>query len=227
MTTRSAKQPKDPTPTKLWAPMPCQVYRALEHVAWEYYMLIASAFAVASGPSETIREPTNHMVQEVFLVHFRNLAEFFCMGVDEFRATGTAPRRAKAHDNIYAVDFCTEVGWQEDGFRRDTQLRVAINKTLSHMTYSRDLKGKQISKAFDGRYHVHGTMKLFLRTWQKFVTCLKPGYEVELDRWIKHHSRNLDISVEEMISAFECLARKHAQSNTWRWQLDTTPEGPV
>ena len=113
-----------------------QVHDALKHVAWEYTSLLAAVL-----PPMAYDTPTNHQMQESFLLHLRNLAEFFYEGVAEFRtnpagALGPLPRR---NDNIHAVDFCRRVMWDEKPFHKDSKLRRAINKTLSHMTYSRDL----------------------------------------------------------------------------------------
>ena len=134
----------------------------------------------------------------------RNLAEFFCKGVTKFRsAPGTAVRREEERDNIYAIDFCTEVKWKPALLERDTKLRRAIDKTLSHMTYSRDLRGSQLDIAFDGRFHAHGTAKLRLQTWRNFRLAMRADLGDALDEWISRHATGLEIAVDKTLRKFE------------------------
>jgi hypothetical protein len=209
-------------PSKQWTPNPGQITRALQHVAWEYVALLAAAREMARGHGS----PVNHEVQESFLVHVRNLAEFFWKGVRQFKqAPGTLVPRNEEHDNIYAVDFRETVKWDEAPFHRETKLRRAIDKTLSHMTYSRDLQGPQLDAAFDGCYHLHGTVKLIRRTWQDFRSSLRAKSEEALDDWIGRQANGLKLSVDVIVREFEQLARERAAQGEWR--LNETPDGPV
>lgn len=86
-------------------PPPCreEIKRASKDVAWEYATLLGSALEMANAHGS----PMNHLIQEAFLAHVRNLAEFFREGVSEFKKAQTPPERLR--DNIYAVDFCLSV----------------------------------------------------------------------------------------------------------------------
>jgi hypothetical protein len=57
-----------------------QLHDGLKHVAWEYAALLA-----ATMPADEYPTPVNHQMQESFLLHLRNLAEFFQEGAAEFR----------------------------------------------------------------------------------------------------------------------------------------------
>jgi hypothetical protein len=192
---------------------------ASEHVAWEYTALLAAATQMAQGH----RSPVNHEVQESFLVHVRNLAEFFHKGVAEFRRDPII-LPVRRQDNIYAVDLVTNASWDETLFDPATKLRRAIDKTLSHMTYSRDLRSGQseIGVAFDGRFHAHGTVKLIRRTWVQFWGDLRTDVRARLEEWIKEHAAGLALSLDDFDSEFDRRVRRWGT-----WQLDTTPDGPV
>jgi len=190
-----------------------------EHVAWEYTALLAAATQMAKGHGP----PVNHEVQESFLVHVRNLAEFFHKGVAEFRQDPTVPP-LRWRDNIYAVDLVTTASWDETLFAPDTKLRKAMDKTLSHMTYSRNLRSGQsaIDIAFDGRFHAHGTVKLIRRTWVHFWDDLRTDVRTRLDQWIQKHASGLALSLDDFDAEFDKRVRRWGT-----WQLDTTPDGPV
>ena len=136
---------------------------ASKDVAWEYASLLGAAVEMAAGHTE----PVNHEVQESFLLHVRNLAVFFRSGVNEFKRNPLAlvPR---GENDIYAVDFCVSVLWNEAPLLKRTKLMIAVNKTLSHMTYSRD-RATPGHVHFEGYEHVHGTVKLMRRTWGDFL----------------------------------------------------------
>lgn len=149
-------------------PSPDQITRASRDVAWEYTCLLSAALEMTNPRHAS---PLNHLVQEAFLGHLRNLAEFFREGVPEFKKTRKPPGRLR--DNIYAVDFCQSVGWQTEGFAHDRNLVKAINKTLSHMTYSRD-SASTSHACFVGPTHLHGTVKLMRQTWKSFLASMRP-----------------------------------------------------
>ncbi len=81
----------------------------------------------------------------------------------------------RSEDNIYAVDFCLSVGWKPETFNHDKKLVKAINKTLSHMTHSRDRASKD-HEHFEGHLHLHGTVKLMRQTWGDFLKSVKPQF---------------------------------------------------
>jgi hypothetical protein len=131
--------------------------------------------------------PINHVLQEAFLVHVRVLAEFFRKGVAEFIPTQMPPDRAE--DDILAVDFCSRVEWEPSPFERSTKLITAINKTLSHLTYSRD----SIAVPFDAHLHAHGTLRLMRQTWEKFVSVIRseylsPNCREDIHYWLRKHA---------------------------------------
>src|SRR2546425_209688 len=184
-----------------------QIENAPEHIAWEYVALLAAAQQVAEGHGP----PINHQVQEAFLVHLRNLGEFFHQGVAEFRKN-PAVLPCRKRDNIYAVDLCSSVSWHEKRFDPKTRLRRAIDKTLSHMTYSRDLSSgsSEISVAFDGRFHVHGTVTLIRRTWDAFLKSLRPEYQANLSHWLAKHAEGMRVSLDNFDDQYEKMARRGA-----------------
>jgi hypothetical protein len=203
-------------------PTPAQRRKAPKHIAWEYVALLAAAQQMAEGHGP----PINHQVQEAFLVHVRNLAEFFHKGVAEFRNNPAAlPRRNR--DNIYAVDLCSSVFWDEKPFDPKTRLRRAIDKTLSHMTYSRDLNSgsSEIDVAFDGRHHAHGTVKLMRRTWDEFLRSLRPKYLPDLTFWLEKHA-NLRDGMQVSLTGFE--ERFNLKVKQWKsWEFNRTPDGAI
>lgn len=159
-------------------------------------------------------------------MHLRNLAEFFNQGVSEFRKNpGGLPRRKR--DNIYAVDLCSSVSWDEAPFDPKTRLRRAIDKTLSHMTYSRDLSSgsSEIDVAFDGWLHVHGTVMLIRRTWDTFLKSVRPEYQADLASWVAKHaegSNGMGVSIANFDDQFNRTAKR------WRhWRFNQTPDGTV
>jgi hypothetical protein len=84
-----------------------QIRSASKDVAWEYVSLLAAALEMAKVPTCT---PINHLVRDAFLVHVRNLADFFTEGVSEFKKAQVPPSRRD--DNVYAVDFCFAIKWK-------------------------------------------------------------------------------------------------------------------
>lgn len=173
--------------------------------------------------------PVNHLVQEAFLVHVRSLAEFFHSKVEEFR---NDPSRIveRKEDNIFAVDFCGSVLWSEKPFCGNTHLMKAINKTLSHMTYSRNLTSSGVSEIdlpFDGWKHVHGTVNLIRRTWDNFLQSVKPEYvrpqyPTDIQYWLDELTKGWSVPFGHLESEFETRAKG------WpNWKLNETPDGPI
>ena len=203
-----------------WTPSDKQIKSAPEHIAWAYAALLAAAMQMAEGHSA----PINHQVQEAFLVHVRNLSEFFFRGVDEFKKDPSAlPKRAD--DNVYAVDLCSSVKWSEAPFHRDQKLLRAINKTLSHITYSRDLSPGNSSKidlAFDGSLHAHGTVRLLRKTWIGFMESLRHEFRQDLLGWLNQHADGMKVPLSDFDQEFDRLVRR------WpHWILNQTPDGPL
>jgi hypothetical protein len=163
-----------------------QIKAASKDVAWEYVALHAAALEMVKPPYPAW--PVNHVLQEAFLVHVRSLAEFFHTGVHNF--TGTQPARDK--DNVYAVDFCFAVTWGPDPFASSSRLITAINKTLSHLTYSR-YSASSTHVAFDACLHAHGTLRLIRETWADFLKGVKrdylsPQHEEDIQYWLRKHT---------------------------------------
>jgi len=201
-----------------------QIKNASKDVAWEYAALLGAALEM----SQDHAPPISHEVQESFLVHVRNLAEFFRCGVREFKQNPLV-RVPRGNDNIYAVDFCVSVKWDETWFGTGEKLIKAINKTLSHMTYSRDLTLglSEIAFPFDGHLHVHGTVKLMRRTWADFLRSMNPDYvspshPTDIEYWLGVHTKKWRWRFCEMEDEFENRARGWSH-----WKLNETPDGPV
>jgi hypothetical protein len=197
-----------------------EIKSASKDVAWEYVALLGAALEMAKGPGP----PINHLVQEAFLVHVRNLAEFFREGVSAFKKTQAPPERSR--DNIYAVDFCFLLGWQAEPFAYDRELIKAINKSLSHMTYSRD-PASTSHALFEGCLHLHGTVKLMRQTWGDFLKSVKPEFlqpqhPRDIHFWLVEHTKEWPVSFNDLESNFEGEAKQ------WKhWTLNQTPDGPV
>lgn len=196
-----------------WRPGAQELERVSNHVAWEYCALLAAALEMANAP----KSPRNHQAQESFLLHLRNLADFFSGGSAAPGATVSAPpSRSKERDDIYAVDLSERVGWDPGPFARNTKLRQAMNKTLAHMTYSRD----SIDVPFDGWRHLHGTVKLVRKTWQAFLGSLRSAHRTQLARELERHASGLGpLDLNGFDEHFERLV-----SALPRWLRDTTPD---
>lgn len=183
-------------------------------------MFLAAALKIAEGPSW----PANHFAQGCFLVHARNLAEFFRQGAREFKDNpGRVILREKERDNIYAVDLCARVEWDDKPFHEDSPLVRAINKTLSHLTYSRDhASGTRQIDRFDGSAHVHGTVQLFYQTWTRFIASLKPGHQEKIERWIAEHWTRSD-KMAEALSEFEKIVNRRVTEGEQGWAINQLP----
>lgn len=200
-----------------------EIQKASKDVAWEYVALLGAALEMANAH----REPINHFAQEAFLAHVRNLGEFFRDGIPAFQKGQKPPERKQ--DNIYAVDFCLSVGWKPEPFSYDKTLIPAINKTLSHMTYSRD-RGSKSHAHFEGFLHVHGTVKLMRQTWKDFLKCVKPQFlqpqcPEDIPYWLVEHTKQWPVTFSEFESTFEKAAKQRMID--CGWTLDQTPDGPV
>jgi hypothetical protein len=204
-------------------PNPDEIKSASKDVAWEYVTLLGAALEMAKGPGP----PINHFAQEAFLVHVRNLAEFFREGIQAFKKAQAPPKRPQ--DNIYAVDFCSSVGWRPEAFGCDRTLIKAINKTLSHMTYSRDSASKSHAR-FEGYLHLHGTVKLMRETWAEFLKSVKPEflqphYTNDIHYWLNEHTKEWPVRFSDIGSEFEGRAQHWVHNGNW--MLSQTPDGPV
>jgi hypothetical protein len=151
--------------------------------------------------------------------------EFFHEGTAEFRsssagALGPLPR---GNDNVHAVDFCCKILWDEKRFDPNTKLRRALNKTLSHLTYSRDVGSglSEIDVAYDGPSHTHGTVILVRRIWDAFVDSLRAEYRTELADWLEKQATGLKLSISGFDDQFDKWARR------WGWRLNETPDGHI
>jgi len=199
-----------------------QIKSACKDVAWEYVSLLAAAVEMAKLPTRT---PTNHLVRDAFLVHVRNLAVFFEEGVQQFKRTPVPPSRHD--DNVYAVDFCSTIGWRPRPFGR--RLIRAINKTLHHLTYSRNAASPNHA-VFEGYLHVHGTVRLMRQAWANFMSSVKPEFRQplhaeDISYWLAEHTEKWPVQFRNLENEFERLAneRKHDCG----WKLDQTPDGQV
>ncbi len=216
-------------------PCPDKIKCASEHVAWEYVMLLGSALEMTK-PHDS---PTRHFIQEAFLGHVRNLAEFFREGVAEFKKEQKPPERPR--DNIYAVDFCHSVGWQPEAFGYDKNLIKAVNKTLSHMTYSRD-PASMSHACFDGPTHLHGTVELMRRTWGEFLKVMDPRFlrpkcPKDIPYWLDKHTEGWLVGFSALVGEFEAAVNERVRESEadkrqgrivdFPWMLNQTPDGPV
>jgi hypothetical protein len=129
--------------------------RMLDHVAYEYVMLYAAAVEMTMPHSP----PVNHLVQEAFLIHTRNLLSFFLLG------------GSNRDDDITIATFCQKV--QVPDKEEAKQLRNAIDKTVAHLTKSRivDRENPKIAP-FNGPQHLHGTVTFVQEHWEKFLSAL-------------------------------------------------------
>jgi hypothetical protein len=194
---------------KVWTPTDDDLKNAPADIAWEFAAMLAAALEMAKGH----QGPTNHQSQEVFLLHVRNLAEFFY---------GKA-ERSHRKDNIYALDFCSAQLWTTGDFEGDTKLIRAINKTLSHMSYSRNPLPEK--ERFDGCFHAHGTVTLMRRTWADFLKALRPEFHAALLQGLHKHTLAEDRWGLRPLNDFGIKFDKMVTNNGW--QLNETPNGPV
>jgi len=156
-------------------PPPDEIRKATKDVAWEYAAMLAAAVEMTKGSWEGWCSPINHLVQEAFLVHVRNLAEFF----------GQPRNKGYIYAvDFYAVDFCD--GWNPKKFPQGKLIR-AINTTLAHMQYSRD-RASRSHVHFEGYEHLDGTVKLMRKTWTDFMKCVEPEYRLDIEEWLVKHT---------------------------------------
>jgi len=200
-------------------PSPDQIKSASKDVAWEYVALLGAGLTMANAP----HAPVNHLVQGAFLVHVRNLAEFFREGVREFNVSHSLPDRA---GNILAVDFCSSVGWQPGPFASNTKLVRMINQSLSHMSYARESTATG-HVHFDGYEHAHGIVKLIRETWGDFLKSVKsdllqPKLSRDIRYWLVEHTKLWSVPFDNLETNFEIAARQQSG-----WILNQTPDGPV
>jgi hypothetical protein len=203
----------------LMRPNSDQIKRASKDVAWEYVTLLGAALEMAKGS----KAPLNHLVQEAFLVHVRNMAEFFREGVTEFEKNNAPPDRA---GYIYAVDFCDSVGWQWKPFDGGSKLIKVINQSLSHMTYGRD-SNVAGHIHFEGREHVHGIVKLMRNTWGDFLKSVKPQflqpqYREDIRYWLVEHTKEWSVTFGNLESNFEEAVKRQTG---WTLNLYTRRTG--
>lgn len=196
-----------------------QTKRASKDVAWEYVTLLGAALEMVKGP----KAPINHLAQEAFLVHVRNLAEFFREGIEEFEKNSAPPDRA---GYIYAVDFCDFVGWRPEPFDGGSKLIKVINQSLSHMTYGRESTATGHVQ-FEGYEHVHGIVKLMRVTWEDFLRSIKPQYlqpqyREDIRYWLVEHTKEWSVNFSNLESKFEGAVKRQRS-----WTLNLTPDGPV
>ena len=217
-------------PKQKFQPCAKQIIAAGKDVSWEYLSLHLAALEMTKG----LRHPLNHLVEHAFLVHFRSLAEFFSGGVDEFRqGTALSLPLARSEDDIYAVDFCSKVLWCEKHFSGGTKLIKAINKTRSHMTYSRRLDSdSEIDVVFVGDHDLHGTVKLMRHTWEKFLQSISPNYlrptcSEDIQYWIDRHTEKWEQKLPEIQDEFENWCQKEARERPDSFLLNQTPDGLV
>jgi hypothetical protein len=213
-------------------PKDSQIAAAGEDVAWEYLCVHLAALEMTKGHPH----PVNHLVEQAFLVHVRSMAEFFWNGVAAFRLSPNSAPISRTKDDVYAVDFCSDVRWCERHFGRhkfgDTELIKVINKTLSHMTYSRRLD-REIGDAFVGYLHVDGTVKLMRRTWEKFLESISPRFRrpectQDIEYWIHWHSKEWPLKLPQIESEFERRSQELSQREPpSEWTLNQTPDGPL
>ena len=201
-----------------------QIKSASKDVAWEYGTMLAAALEMANAHGS----PINHLVQEAFLAHVRNLAEFFRDGIQEFEKVQAPPERSR--DKIWAVDFCLSVGWKPENFSKDRKLIKAINKTLSHMTYSRD-RASESHAHFEGYSHLHGTVKLMRQTWGDFLKSVNPQFlhpenPKDIRYWLNYHTRDWEVKFGVLEDQFETRVNELARQSP-DWVLNQTPDGPV
>ena|SRR2546422_10931924 len=114
-------------------------------------------------------------------------------------------------------------------FDYDRNLIKAINKTLSHMTYSRDPASKSHAH-FEGYLHLHGTVKLMRQTWGDFLKSVKPQFlqpqcPEDIHYWLVEHTKKWPVKFSGLESEFEARAQQRAHDCSWI--LNQTPDGPV
>ena len=136
------------------------------------------------------------------------------------------------------MDFCLSVGWQAKPFDPSTKLIRAINKTLSHMTYSRD-RAAVGHVHFEGHEHVHGTVTLMRKTWADFMKSVKPEFlqplcPKDIQYYLVDHTKEwrvnfskLEIEFERRVNELVRLAEEQERRGipvAYKWTLNRTPD---
>lgn len=200
-------------------PLPyAQLETALEHVVWEYACFLGTAREMATSHPP----PRNHLFQNTYLIHARSLMGFLYSGAEDRKKRATGWIRRKM-DDIYAVDFCDKVGWDNRAFSNESKLAVAINKTLTHLTYSRNMTSpsSQLDSAFHGPSHLHGTTRLFVRAMEKFSLSLLPEFRQAYRLFLDEKEREWNIAAPVVLAYLDTWATQARASKF------LTPDGLI
>jgi hypothetical protein len=100
---------------------------SITHVKYEYDMAVATATLLSSGRDRSIAE--TYALLESFLVHARNLHDFFRPRSEAALANRENPRHITA-GSVWAHDFVT--GFGVETF--DAEAIATINRWLQHLT---------------------------------------------------------------------------------------------
>ncbi len=188
----------------------------LDHVAYEYVMMLSAAeqMGIEHPP------PVNHLIQTAFLTHLRVLALFFERSTEK----NEKEKRKDVGDDICAFQIVDKsplstIGWDGGPFVKGGSLRIAINKTVSHLTQKRILSEDSVDSIapFSGPKHLHGAVSLIRKTWNTFNQCLTPQVRCELSEKVHRAATNMNLDLLTFDARFEDT------TDCRRWARDCPP----
>jgi hypothetical protein len=167
--------------------------RGLQDLAHEFVSCLAAAQEMQNSKHET---PVNHLIQDAFLVHYRALREFF--------------RGSEDKDNVQAVHCVDCVAWNLAPFQSRCGIEVAINKCLSHLTYSRDpeLPDTEMTISWDGPSHLVGAVRVLLEAWGKFTDHILPDLKQAFQHELEKKAGEYRLDIEAFKRDYEIRARR-------------------
>ena len=153
-----------------------QVERIAPRVMYEWQMLHSMRFI---SPQCNGNNPLSHATLESFLVHARNLYDFFF--------------KERKYDDVLVVDFYRAGDfWSTDQRKACPYIRdnyERLNKSLSHLTYWR-IKHRTVQWDF-GRWNIGLMHKELLEMWLLFWKSLsyeqRQCFQSEWRKWYLWH----------------------------------------
>jgi len=188
----------------------------ISHICYEQVLLLAG-FLEMTKPHPC---PRDLLIQDGTLTHLRVLAESFWWG--KGAQPGSPPRIDPKKPDLFARCYCDRRCWDPSPFDRSSNLMRDLDKCVAHLSLARVLSDAEVGPrvAWDGPTHLHGTAMLKLRTWEGFVSGVRPEFRPHFERWLAYHAKAFGISLATFDSDLTRVVSSRAADG---FQLDTVP----
>jgi hypothetical protein len=183
-----------------------QLTRGLLDLAHEFVSCLAAAQEMLDPRHKS---PVNHLMQDAFLAHYRALREFFRGGSPKRGPVTNGPGERRA-DNVWAIDYIDSVTWDPEPFDKTCGIEVAINKCLSHLTYSRDpaLPDTELTIGWDGSLHLVGAVRALLVAWDEFSAHIRHEFAPEFRHRFDTRAEEYKLDLPTFRRDYESRARR-------------------